>query len=87
MSVTYTAEGCSQLQFLGVSSCPSMTEDIINALSSLRMDSQEFQCLSIPTLLPNVSRISVKHCTQLGHIDLKELKSRFCKVKVTSLDK
>jgi hypothetical protein len=90
MSVAYIAMGCSELEFLDVSSCSSMTEEIVNTLSSLthieelRLDQQNFsaQCLfSIPTLLPNVSAISVRGCIQLCPADIERLESTYPHVK------
>jgi hypothetical protein len=90
MSVAYIAMGCSELEFLDVSSCSSMTEEIVNTLSSLRhieelrLDQQDFsaQCFcSIPTLFPNVSVISVKGCIQLRPADFEGLESTYPHVK------
>jgi hypothetical protein len=90
MSVAYIAMGCSELEFLDVSYCSSMTEEIVNTLSSLRhieelrLDHQNFsaQCFfSIPTLLPNISVISAIGCTQLRPADFERLESTYPRVK------
>jgi hypothetical protein len=90
ISVRYIVDSCSELQFLDVSSCNSMTGEIINTLSSLRhieelrLDCQNFsvQCFRpIPTLLPNVSIISGKHCIQLRPREIEELESDYPNVK------
>jgi hypothetical protein len=90
MSVAYIAMGCSELEFLDVSSCSSMTEEIVNTLSllkhieELRLDHQNFgaQCFcSIPILFPNVSAISVRGCTQLCPADFEGLESTYPHVK------
>jgi hypothetical protein len=90
MSVRYIVNGCSELEFLDVSSCHSMTEEIVNILSSLRrieelrLDCQNFsaQCFrSIPTLISNISIISVKECIHFGPTDFEEMTSNYPNVK------
>lgn len=89
-SLRFIVNGCSGLKFLDVSSCSSMTEEIVNILSSLRhieelrLDCQNFsaQCFrSIPTLIPNISAISVKDCIHLGPADFEEMTSYYPNVK------
>ncbi|PNF34765.1 hypothetical protein B7P43_G03777 [Cryptotermes secundus] len=90
MSLRYIVNGCSGLKFLDVSSCSSMTEEIVNILSSLRhieelrLDYQNFsaQCFrSIPTLIPNIYIISVRDCIHLGPTDFEEMTSNYPNVK------
>jgi hypothetical protein len=53
MTVKHIADKCPQLDFLDVSFCPLMTEDIINILSKLRhleelrLDSQKFSFINM----------------------------------------
>jgi hypothetical protein len=90
MSVAYIAMGCSKLEFLDVSSCSSMTEEILNALSSLthieelRVDHQDISgeyFWSIPILLPNISVISVRGWMQLCPAEFEALQSAYPHVK------
>jgi len=91
MSVKYIADGCAALQFLDVSHCFSMTDDILNILSSLnhiqelRLDHNDFTGKyfgSIPLLLPNLSILSIKHCTRLRREVIEELKTTFPKLQL-----
>jgi hypothetical protein len=91
MTVKYIADKCPQLQFRDVSSCFSMTEDIIITLSKLRhieelrLDYQNFslQCFrSIPAQLPTVSVLSAKQYVHLRPFVIKELKTNFPNLKL-----
>jgi hypothetical protein len=68
--IQYVAYGCHNLQFLDVSYCENMTDDILNILQTcrdlqaLRMDGLNFKeenCRKIPALFPHLKEISIKH--------------------------
>lgn len=68
--IEYVAYGCHNLQFLDVSYCENMTDDILNILQTcrdlqaLRMDGfnlKEENCHKIPALFPHLKEISIKH--------------------------
>jgi hypothetical protein len=91
ITVKHIADKCPQLQFLDVSFCPLMSEDIIISLSKLRhieelwLDYQDFsvQCFhSIPVQLPTLSILSAKQCTNFGPCVIKELETNFPKLKL-----
>lgn len=68
--IEYVAYGCHNLQFLDVSYCENMTDDILNILQTcrdlqaLRMDGfnlGEENCHKIPSLFPHLKEFSIKH--------------------------
>lgn len=68
--IEYVAYGCHNLQFLDVSYCENMTDDILNTLQTCRdlqalwmngFNLKEENCYKIPALFPHLKELSIKH--------------------------
>lgn len=68
--IEYVAHGCHSLQFLDISYCESMTDNVLNILQPCRdlqvlwmngFDFNRENCHKIPFLFPHLKEMSIKH--------------------------